>query len=163
MAMGLLLALDFARYAELRLCGPDCGRGMQFALILWLLSLVVFLPLTCGGLLRMNINAGPLPILDNLIVHLVYGAVLGVFYAEATEEWFDDTEIDRGNAALAEQGAAVGLAAGLLPGLVIGWLVAPAFGDLVGRPATAIGVAFIGAVIGLAIGSFAGMNRAIRV
>jgi hypothetical protein len=158
--MGLLLALVYARYAESRLHGPSWWRGMQFALVPWLLSLVVFLPLMGGGLLGMDVGAGPLPILGNLILHLVYGAVLGISYAEATEDWLDDTEIDRGNAAAAERGAAVGLMAGLVPGFVLGWFIAPAFGDLVGRPATAIGVAFIGAAIGLAIGSFAGMSRA---
>lgn len=160
LAMGLLLALVYARYAEPRLHGPTWWRGMQFALIPWLLSLVVFLPLMGGGLLGMDIGAGPLPILGNLILHLVYGAVLGVSYAEAREDWLDDTDVDRVNAASAERGAAIGLVAGLVPGLVIGWFIAPAFDDLVGRPATAIGVAFIGAVIGLAIGSFAGMSRA---
>jgi hypothetical protein len=160
LAMGLLLALVYARYAELRLHGPSWWRGMQFALVPWLLSLVVFLPLMGGGLLGMDIGAGPLPILGNLILHLVYGAVLGISYAEATEDWLDDTDVDRINAAAAERGAAVGLVAGLIPGLVVGWLIAPALGGLAGRSETAIGVAFIGAVIGLAIGSFAGMSRA---
>jgi hypothetical protein len=159
LAMGLLLALVYARYAEPRLHGPNWWRGMQFALVPWLLSLVVFLPLMGGGILGVDVGAGPLPILGNLILHLVYGAVLGISYAEATEDWLDDTDVDRGNAAAAERGAAVGLIAGLIPGFVIGWVIAPAFDDLVGRPATAIGVAFIGAVIGLAIGSFAGMGR----
>jgi hypothetical protein len=159
LAMGLLLALVYARYAEPRLHGPSWWRGMQFALIPWLLSLVVFLPVMGGGVLGMGVGAGPLPILGNLILHLVYGAVLGISYAEATEDWLDDTEIDRGNAAAAERGAAVGLRAGLIPGFIFGWFIAPAFDDLVGRPATAIGVAFIGAAIGLAIGSFAGMSR----
>jgi hypothetical protein len=160
LAVGLLLALVYARYAEPRLHGPNWWRGMQFALIPWLLSLIIFLPLMGGGVLGMAIGAGPLPILGNLILHLVYGAVLGSAYAEAAEDWLDDTEVDRVNAAAAERGAAIGLVAGLVPGLVFGWIVAPAFDDLVGRPATAIGVAFIGAVIGLAIGSFAGMSRA---
>ena len=160
LAMGLLLALVYARYAEPRLSGPSWRRGMIFSLVPWLLSLVIFLPLMGGGLLGMNVGAGPLPILGNLILHLVYGAVLGSSYAEAVEDWLDDTDVDRGNAASAERGAAVGLVAGLVPGLVVGWLIAPAFDDLVSRPATAIGVAFIGAVIGLAIGSFAGMSRA---
>src|ERR687897_3430048 len=159
LAMGLLLALVYARYAEPRLHGPSWWRGMQFALIPWLLSLVVFLPLMGGGVLGMDIGAGPLPILGNLILHLVYGAVLGISYAEATEDWLDDTDIDRDNAAAAERGAAFGLIAGLIPGFVLGWFIAPAFGDLVGRSETAIGVAFIGAAIGLAIGSFAGMSR----
>jgi hypothetical protein len=160
LAMGLLLALVYARYAESRLQGPSWWRGMQFALVPWLLSLVVFLPMMGGGLLGMDIGAGPLPILGNLILHLVYGAVLGMSYAEATEDWLDDTEVDRINAAAAERGAAVGLVAGLVPGLIIGWLIAPALGDLAGRSESAIGVAFIGAAIGLAIGSFAGMSRA---
>jgi hypothetical protein len=159
LAIGLLLALVYARYAEPRLHGPNWWRGMQFALIPWLLSLIVFLPVMGGGVLGMGVGAGPLPILGNLILHLVYGAVLGISYAEATEDWLDDTDIDRGNAAAAERGAAVGLLVGLIPGFIIGWLIAPAFDDLVGRPATAIGLAFIGAVIGLAIGSFAGMGR----
>jgi hypothetical protein len=160
LAMGLMLALVYARYAEPRLHGPTWWRGMQFSLIPWLLSLIVFLPLMGGGLLGMDIGAGPLPILGNLLLHLVYGAVLGISYAEATEDWLDDTDVDRGNAAASERGAAIGLVAGLVPGFVLGWFISPAFDDLVGRPATAIGVAFIGAVIGLAIGSFAGMSRA---
>ncbi len=159
LVMGLLLALVYARYAEPRLHGPNWWRGMQFALVPWLLSLVVFLPVMGGGVLGMGVGAGPLPILGNLILHLVYGVVLGISYAEATEDWLDDTDIDRGNAAAAERGAAVGLIAGLIPGFILGWLIAPAFGDLVGRPATAIGVASVGAAIGLAIGSFAGMGR----
>src|SRR5215212_8280375 len=160
LAMGLLLALVYARYAEPQLHGPHWWRGMQFALIPWLLSLIVFLPLMGGGLLGMDIGAGPLPILGNLLLHLVYGAVLGSAYAEAAEDWLDDTEVDHLNAAAAERGAAIGLVAGLVPGLIVGWLIAPVFGDIVGRSGTAIGVAFIGAAIGLAIGSFAGMSRA---
>ena len=160
LAMGLLLALAYARYAEPRLSGPSWWKGMQFALVPWLLSLILFLPLMGGGLLGMDVGAGPLPILGNLILHLVYGAVLGITYAEAAEDWLDDTDVDRGNAAFAERGAAVGLVAGLFPGLVLGWFIAPTFHDLVGRAASAVGVAFIGAAIGLAIGSFVGMSRA---
>jgi hypothetical protein len=139
--------------------GPSWWRGTIFALIPWLLSLIVFLPLMGGGLLGMDIGAGPLPIIGNLILHLIYGAVLGVTYAEAAEDWLDDTDVDRGNAAAAERGAAVGLIAGLVPGMVIGWEIAPAFDGLASRPASAIGVAFIGAALGLAIGSFVGMGR----
>jgi hypothetical protein len=160
LAMGLLLALVYARYVEPRLSGPSWWRGLRFALVPWLLSLVIFLPLMGGGLFGMDVGAGPLPIVGNLILHLVYGAVLGGAYAEAAEDWLDDTDVDRGNAALAERGAAVGLIAGLVPGLVVGWISAPAFGDLVSRSASAVGVAFIGAAIGLAIGSFVGMSRA---
>ena len=66
LAMGLLLALVYARYAEPRLHGPNWWRGMQFALVPWLLSLVVFLPLMGGGVLGMDIGAGLLRILKKL-------------------------------------------------------------------------------------------------
>jgi hypothetical protein len=159
LAMGLLLAIVYARYVEPRLGGASWWKGVRFALIPWLLSLIVFLPFMGGGMLGLDIGAGPLPILGNLILHLVYGAILGVTYAEATEDWLDDTDVDRLNAASAERGAAIGLVVGLLGGIVLGWLAAPMFDDLANRAVSTIGIAFIGAAIGLGIGSFAGMGR----
>ncbi|MDQ3226659.1 MAG: hypothetical protein M3Q50_08525 [Chloroflexota bacterium] len=158
LVMGLLLAMVYARYVEPRLEGASLWKGVRFALIPWLLSLVLFLPFMGGGMFGMDIGAGPLPILGNLILHLVYGAILGLVYAEAAEDWLDNTDVDRMNAAGAERGAAMGLIVGLLGGIVVGWLAAPMFDDVASRPITTIGVAFIGAAIGLGIGSFAGMN-----
>lgn len=158
LAVGLLLALVYARYIEPRLAGSGWWKGLQFSLIPWLLSLIVFLPLMGGGLFGMDIGAGPLPILGNLILHLVYGAVLGLAYAEAAEDWLDDTDVDRANSAGAERGAALGLVVGLVAGAIVGWIAAPVFDDLASQPLTTIGIAFIGAALGLGIGSFAGMN-----
>jgi hypothetical protein len=160
LAMGLILAAVYARYVEPRLSGPAWWRAVRFALVPWILSLIVFLPLLSGGMLGMGIGAGPLPILGNLILHLVYGATLGLVYAEAAEDWLDDTEVDRANAAGAERGAALGLIIGLLGGIVVGFFAGPTFDDLASRPASVIGLAFIGAAVGLGIGSFAGMSRA---
>jgi hypothetical protein len=158
LAMGLVLALAYARYVEPMLTGAPWRRGVRFALIPWVLSLVIFLPLMGGGLLGLEIGAGPLPIVGNLILHLVYGVVLGASYAEATEDWLE-SDIDRSNAAAAERGAATGVVAGLIIGALAGWAVAPALGDLANHSLSVIGVAFIGAAIGLAVGSFAGMER----
>lgn len=160
LAVGLVLSLVYARFVEPRLSGPSWWKGVRFALIPWLLSLVVFLPLMGGGLFGIDVGAGVLPILGNLVLHLVYGAVLGLTYAEAAEDWLDDTDVDRGNAAAAERGAAAGVVAGMVPGLILGWIAAPTVDGLVSRPASAIGLAFIGGAIGLAIGSFVGMGRA---
>ena len=109
LAMGLILALVYARYVEQRLSGPSWWKGVRFALIPWLLSLIIFLPLMGGGVFGADIGAGFLPILGNLILHLVYGATLGAAYAEAAEDWLDDTDVDRGNAAAAERGASTGV------------------------------------------------------
>ncbi len=159
LAVGLLLALAYARVFEPMLSGPGWKRGMQFSLLPWILSLLVFLPLMGGGFLGFAIGAGPLPILGNLILHFVYGAVLGAAYAEPAVDWLDDTAADRANADAAERGAAIGVAIRLPPGFIVGWIVAPSISSLAGQPETAIGVAFIGAALGIAVGSFAGMGR----
>jgi hypothetical protein len=159
LVMGLVLALVYARFVEPMLSGPGWWRGMRFALIPWLLSLIVFLPLMGGGVFGMDIGAGFLPILGNLILHLVYGAVLGLTYAEAAEDWLDDTDVDRVNAAAAERGAATGLIVGLVGGTALGWAIAPSLGGLADPSVVMIGVAFFAAAVGLAIGSFAGMGR----
>jgi hypothetical protein len=159
LVVGLLFALVYARFGDPLLSGSSLSKGVRFSLLPWLLSLVVFFPLMGVGLLGLGIGAGPLPILGNLVLHLVYGAVLGVTYAEATTDWLDDTEVDHVNAASAERGAAVGLAAGLVIGAVVGWAAAPALGTLGGPALSAVGMAFIGAAIGLGVGSFVGMGR----
>lgn len=76
---GIALAVAYA-FAEPRLRGPGWLRGMMFSLIPWILSIGVFLPVAGGGLFGLRLGAGPLPILGNLILHLVYGATLGQLY-----------------------------------------------------------------------------------
>ncbi|MFN8590878.1 MAG: hypothetical protein U0031_05385 [Thermomicrobiales bacterium] len=159
LAVGLCFALLYARVFEPMWSGSSLSKGMRFGLIPWLLSLVVFLPLMGAGFLGLRLDAGPLPILGNLVLHLVYGAVLGVTYAEAADDWLDDTEIDHRHAASAERGAAAGVVVGLVLGAIVGWLMAPALSPLAVPAAVAIGMAFIGAALGLGVGSFVGMGR----
>jgi len=159
LAIGLLFALVYARYVEPRLTGPGWWRGVRFALVLWVLSLLVFLPLMGGGVFGLAIGAGPLPILGNLILHVVYGATLGSVVAIADGDGLDDTPAERANAMAAERGAAVGVAIGVVAGAIVGWAAGPALGGIDSRAATAIGIALILGAAGLAIGSFAGMER----
>jgi hypothetical protein len=49
---------------------------------------------------------------------------------------------------------------GLVAGTILGWVAAPTFNTFANPGLTIIGMGFIGAAIGLAIGSFAGMGRA---
>ncbi len=157
--MGLLLAMVYARFIAPLLDGPGWWRGVRFAIIPWLLSLAIFLPLMGGGFFGMDVGAGPLPILGNLLLHVVYGLVLGAMYALPAMAWLDDTRADRDNAAGAERGAAFGVALGLPAGFLLGWMIAPGFQSLASRPEAAFGMALVGAAIGITIGSFAGMSR----
>ncbi|HEU5430045.1 MAG TPA: hypothetical protein VFU81_00190, partial [Thermomicrobiales bacterium] len=159
LAVGLVFALIYARFFAERWSGPGWWNGTRFALIPWALSLLIFLPLMGGGFFGLAIGAGPLPILGNLILHLVYGATLGAIVALAVGDGLDDTPAERDNATAAERGAAVGTAIGLIAGAVVGWLAGPALGGIDSRAAAAIGIALILGAAGLAIGSFAGMER----
>src|ERR1700694_3383576 len=63
---GLIWALLYGVVFEPRLHGPRWARGPRFALIPWLVSLAVLLPLVGGGILGLNLGAGPLPMLGIL-------------------------------------------------------------------------------------------------
>lgn len=158
--MGLVLALVYGRLVEPMLGGRGWRKGVLFSLIPWVLSVVAFLPLIGGGFVGSDIDAGPLPILGNLILHLVYGAVLGSVYAIALESGLDDTAADRANAAAAERGAAVGIVAGVVVGLVAGLVLGPQLDASASRTSIALAGALIGGASGLAAGSFLGMGRA---
>src|SRR5205814_6774880 len=55
---GLLWALLYGLVAEPRLRGSAWERGALFAIVPWLFSLVVFMPLVGGGLLGASLGAG---------------------------------------------------------------------------------------------------------
>src|SRR3981081_3896048 len=75
---GLLWSMLYGLVFEPRLSGAYWERGVKYALIPWLFSLVIFMPLVGGGLLGMGLGAGPLPVLGNLILHAVWGAILRI-------------------------------------------------------------------------------------
>lgn len=162
--MGLLWAMVYARFVEPVLSGPGWRKGMLFSLIPWLLSIIVFLPLLGAdiGFLGRGIDAGPLPVLGNSILHGVYGAVLGAIYAIALEAGLDDPETELGSARAAERGAALGIGIGVLLGGVIGWIFGPQLSEYGSRSAVALGVALLGAAIGIMLGSLLGIGRSQR-
>lgn len=160
LATGLVLAIIYAYVVEPVLSGPGWRRGVLFSLIPWLFSLFVVLPIVGGGVLGMSLGAGPLPIVGNLVLHLVYGAALGGMYAVTLDHGLEDTEIERRNAAKAERGAAIGVVVGLALGVIGGWLLGPTLAGDLGRGAVLLAGALIGAAGGLAAGSFLGMGTA---
>ena len=160
--MGLVLGLIYGRFVEPMIGGPGWQKGALFSLVPWIFSVIVFLPIMGGGLFGRDIHAGPLPVIGNLLLHLVYGVVLGSVYGIALESGLDDTDAERANAAAAERGAAAGVAVGLVAGAAIGWIFGPSLGQMGGSNAITLGTAMIGGAIGLGAGSFYGMGRASR-
>jgi len=169
LAGGLLWALLYT-LVEPRLPGPAWRRGVLFAMLPALVSLVVVLPLLGGGLFGLSFGAGPLPTIGNVLLHAVYGAILGLFYGPFGDR--DASTLQRplpmgGDPAgrSYEPVAALALLGGLILGGVIGLIasfeVGRTSGLLVGTSAGALVLwgALLGAAIGLFVGSFAGLGR----
>lgn len=170
---GIIWALLYAAFFEPRLNRPAWQEGMLFALIAWLASLLVFLPIAGAGFFGLNLGAGPMPAIGNLITHLVWGFTLGQLYnrqadqpdtAEGAES-ADDLALDHAVAVHAEGFAAGGIVAGAVVGGVIGLILAvvlPAGARATeGWPLViAITGALAGAAVGAMVGAFAGLPDA---
>jgi hypothetical protein len=161
---GLFWALLYGLVFEPRLHGPAWLRGLRFALIPWLFSLAVFLPVVGGGLLGLNLGAGPLPLVGNLVLHAVYGAILGTVYG--TAESVFDRPMHRGQSEdllagrIAELGAARGMGIGLALGVALGVIGAALVPQLTGMQggslnplAMVVAVSLTGAAFGGFVGS----------
>jgi hypothetical protein len=165
LAGGLLWALFYGLIFETRLPGPGWQRGVLFALIPWLFSLVVFLPLVGGGLLGLSLGAGPLPMLGNLILHVVYGASLGAIFG-AVDSMEERSYTPDSDDVLSATRSVVGAARGILVGLAVGiglGLLSALVPQLTGSHALGMNPLSLGlamALIGAAFGALVGSLQA---
>lgn len=156
--VGMAWALLYARFVEPRLSMPGMLSGMLFALIPFALSVMVIFPLMNAGFLGSDLGAGPLPFIGNLILHLIFGAVLGFIYAIEGERGIANRANERRANATAELGAAYGLVAGSVVGGIGGYLVAPTMDNLADRPVITLAGVLVGAAAGASAGSFLAMR-----
>lgn len=157
-AAGLAFAMIYGRFAEPLLPGGPVTTGILFSLVPFVLSITVFFMVMDVGFLGLDIDAGPLPILGNLVVHLVYGAVLGWMYGIPLESGIDDTPLDRAANEGAERGAARGVPLGAVAGAVIAFIVSPTLDDLTNQLLVTVVGALTGGAVGLLVGSLIGMG-----
>lgn len=166
--IGLALAVAYGYLAEPRLWGPGWVRGTIFSLMPWMLSLLVFLPLMGGGILGLELRAGPLPILGNLTLHLTYGAVLGLLYSPAGDLLYGEEESLREEnlraMASAEKAAAWGVVTGMVLGIAVGIAGAVLTSSLAETAifgpqqfAFLLGSCLIGGALGALLGSLFGL------
>jgi hypothetical protein len=106
-----------------------------------------------GGFFGLALGAGPLPIIGNLLLHLVYGVTLGALYHPEPAHLL----VDRGEVESAEEVQTMGrvertTALGILVGIVLG-----AIGGVVISAAFAPGQSvLVAAMLGVIFGSAAG-------
>ncbi len=170
---GLGWAVIYAYFAEPRLPGPGWLRGVLFSLVLWILSLIAFLPLVGGGFFGLDTGAGPLPTLGNLVLHLVYGLVLGVMYSPYSQQIPVEegrlSDVDRNLTVTAQRLGSIGLVAGVVIGIIVGLVVvmssqgsATASDLAVSRWFFFAGSVLSGGALGALIGSLVGLAMTSR-
>lgn len=158
LVIGVAWALIYGRFIEPLFDATGIAKGMLFALIPFALSVAVVFPLMDAGFLGTNLGAGPMPLIGNLVAHLVYGAVLGFVYAIEEERGIPDSASDRAANATAEMGAATGVIIGGAVGAIGGWLVAPTMENLADRPVLTLAGILVGAAAGASAGSLLAMR-----
>ncbi|HEX8967273.1 MAG TPA: DUF6789 family protein [Chloroflexota bacterium] len=177
--LGLVWAVVYARLVESNRSlgwwigdGPGWSRGMRFALLPWLFSLLVLLPAAMVDKLTWALSAGPLVPLGNLILHLIYGYTLGQLYDASSDEpavAADVTHAEPLQRLAVEHSEDLG-AAGILAGAVLGALVGIGLAIVLppvlpsvdfGGWSVALGVGGIlaGGAVGGIVGSFAGLPQ----
>ncbi|TIC79551.1 DUF6789 family protein [Crenobacter intestini] len=67
-----------------QLKGSPLVRGLMFAVMAWFAMMVLFMPLVGHGLFAMGYGMGVMPAMATLMLHLAYGAVLGLVYGHLT-------------------------------------------------------------------------------
>ncbi|HEX7103351.1 MAG TPA: DUF6789 family protein, partial [Nitrolancea sp.] len=158
---GILFGILYAGWIEPRLRGSGLRRGAIFAIIPWLFSIIVFLPLMDGGFLGIGMHAGPLPVIGNLILNLAYGVSLGFFFG--VEQW----QTDSGQLEDADEGriierslrvSAIGVAFGMVCGGLLGQIGASTLSPGQDPLLVAVIAAIIGSFIGFMLGSYAGLT-----
>jgi hypothetical protein len=173
LAGGLLWAVVYALVEPkmTRVSDHPWVRGAVFGLVPGLLSLVVVLPILGGGLFGLALGAGPLPIIGNLLLHLAYGAILGIVYGpfgdrDASTLRQPLTGEDALLASSYERMAAAFLLGGLVIGALAGILIGVVDGDgpvahLAGGSYLALILwsALLGGACGLLVGSFLGAGE----
>ena len=152
---GIGWAIIYAGVAEQRLSGDGFQRGVKFGLIPWALSITVFFPLVGAGFFAADIGAGPLPILGNLILHIVYGGALGKVYASHAVWKEPVSEVTTVNVQVLEL-AHRGMAIGLIPGAILGLLASVVFTSAFTSETDLLMAGVLGGIVGSAVGVWIG-------
>lgn len=158
---GMIWAAIYAAFVEPNVSGPGWRKGLVFAIVPCLFSVIIFLPLVNAGIFGMALGAGALPGIGAVLLHAVYGVTLGEAYALADGEGILGG-VDSPQARVfttIERDMAVGMVAGAVAGALVGVVlvasrVAP--GGMDAMLLTATGAATEGAIAGVVVGIFAG-------
>lgn len=154
LAVGLLFALVYGRIESRIPAKRGYQRGMLFALPIWLASILIVFPIMNGGVFGVNLHAGPLPVIGNLFLHLVYGAVLGALYAVDVDAWLDRNDDEHFTALDMQRDTMIGVLAGAVLGGIGGIFLEGSLDSVLAGGFTIVASVLVGGAIGALVGSF---------
>ncbi len=76
---GIVYGLIFSKLP----LGAHAVRGMALGVVGWLIMMVVLMPMMGGGLFGTQMPSGMMVPVATLILHLIFGAVLGVVFSRS--------------------------------------------------------------------------------
>ena len=82
--IGAIYGLVFAQVAGLGVMGGTVARGVGLGVVGWLVMMIVLMPMTGGGVLGLAMPSGMMVPVATLMLHVVFGAVLGFSFAKLT-------------------------------------------------------------------------------
>lgn len=159
LAVGLLFALFYGRIEQRIPAARGYQRGMIFSLGLWVASIFIVFPIMNGGVLGLSLDAGPLPVIGNLLLHLVYGATLGALFSVDLDAWLDRTEEEHFAALDMQRDTMLGVLAGAVVGGIGGAFLEGSFNDVIAGGLTIVAGVLVGGAMGGLIGSFVGEDH----
>jgi hypothetical protein len=177
--LGLIWALVYARLVEwnpsLRWwvgSGPGWSRGMRFALLPWIFSLLILLPAALFNMLEWAFSAGPLVPVGNFFLHMIFGFTLGQLYDASADEpalgadLTYDEPMERMAVEHSEDLGAAGILFGGALGAAVGIMMAVVLPPILPNVdfggwevALAVGGILAGGAVGGIVGSFAGLPQ----
>lgn len=177
--VGLIWAIVYARLVDGNRAlvwwvgrGPGWQRGMRFAILPWLVSLLVLLPAAMVNMLDWALSAGPLVPLGNLVLHLIYGFALGQLYDPSADSpdvadiSYREPVLQQAAVAQSQDYGAAGIVVGAIIGALLGIALAivlpPSLPNVAfegWEAALAVGGLLAGGAVGGVVGSFAGLPQ----
>jgi uncharacterized membrane protein YagU involved in acid resistance len=167
--IGIVIALTFALlfHQDVHGTGPALIWGMSYGVLWWLLGPLTLLPLLTGTPVEWSLDAAQTNFAP-LVAHLLYGALVGWFYAGINSMWrtlfIDSDPLNRtreGRGATNARGLLMGQAGGILGGLLFTYVMVgigalPVIANLVGSRSPVIGF-LLHLIIAIVIGSSFGL------
>jgi hypothetical protein len=82
--IGAIYGLVFAQIAGHGTTGAAVMRGVGLGVVGWLVMMIVLMPMAGGGMFGLAMPSGMMAPVATLMLHVIFGAVLGVSFARLT-------------------------------------------------------------------------------